>query len=879
MDEEQMRKRAEKIDISYFDYTDQPSMLTVITGKSIETNEEKYTERLYLNPSEGHLAEVFAGVLVSKASIASRTIIVDYRLLEDDVIDVILNVYKTGRLTGLRIIPNGKMLTKDLYDKFNKPDFKDFLLSVDNISEEIDVNHTYLNLFNQKGLVRYEHAIYDQENSFSVDYDPSKDEYAKIHYDEYIMHIARELTEEELAEVAEMARNNQCQRICVDLYDPSYYKKMLRGFKKAGLPKNIEIQFLGNPLYDEVYCYEGLQDIIENRVIIHYNTCNDLNRDLSREPYTITSSPYSDIEASGKTDEENYLSMVKAIEEIVKHLESKNYSPLEKIAYVQDFFKEHYIYDPDYKTRHHVVNAKLDKIYNSDRMICEGFSNLFSAILRRAGILCFTCGTDDHQYNIVRVTDPKYGVDRLAVIDPTFNIAMVDGTNVNNFPVFLQRLSTKLYSNHPEVINVATCLLISKEDVDAELGNSNPVQATDPVGYAIRMLQLMGLSHSSNIGDPIDDDFYRNALANSGLLEDIPIDVLAQAIVEVRAKEGKVAEGHDRVIAELEVSERLLEARFAGIGYTPSIKYLEPDQYGYTQTVILTHEVTHQDQFVEIPTQATTLTRPRKQQPGETNEQYEQYLHEFYTTKFTVQHEPFTIERDPEKKKDSVVPTPEPKKDPVEPPVVPPKKVTPEPEPKKVNPVPEPPIIPTGIVLPPDEEYKSRIGQYNAMVKYINELNNELYTESAGDLSTEHLNRIIFLDNQVTSFSTQLLKIHYLIKHYEYEYLSEHHTKLPDRGVLEEIVYPANLEDAVALIDECIINAELEINNLMSQERTPEIVERIRLLRDYILAQNSKAFRLIAEQTANKTFDIVEFQERRNARRKEYIEKRGLNLS
>ena len=45
---------------------------------------------------------------------------------------------------------------------------------------------------------------------------------------------------------------------------------------------------------------------------------------------------------------------------------------------------------------------------------------------------------------------------------------------------------------------------------------------------------------------------------------------------------------------------------------------------------------------MEIPAQNTQLSRPRKKTQNESQEQYDEYLHQFYTNKFIISITPST---------------------------------------------------------------------------------------------------------------------------------------------------------------------------------------------------------------------------------------------
>lgn len=613
----------EKLDTFVFNYTEGESILNgYVVGKSLEDNRERFIGRVSLNPTD---QESFSYLLSLPCSIEERTLLMDYRILTDEIVEVLQDAYQKGIIAGIRITPSNIPLSKEIFDRFNKREFYHFMIAVDSLSDEIKNRGNYLDIREQHGLCEIEHISY--QNGEEEDHEN--------------IHITRKLTEEEIHNLVVLIRQHSYQKIIVDFYDPPYYKELLECLKKENITDQITITFLANPLYDELTCYEDLSKIVKNKIEIHYNTCNDLNSFYREEPHTEGVRYYSDIEASGITDSDNYQEMLKMFDEIIEYMEQKEYSPLEKMVYLTDYFKKNFIYDPDYENTLHAENANLDKVFRKDRMICEGFSNLYSAILRRAGILCFTYGTDDHQKNIVRLVDSKYGIDNLAIIDPTFDLDKENNRNV--FKNFLIPIDSDLFANIqdeygstpvPSVIDIPTSLEMATEYYNAFIEESNPVYATDPIGYAIRMLQLMGLGDGKIPTTPEERvEFYKSALARTKLKDKIPYQKIAEAVEKVREKEGEYHSFAEKRKDRVELEENLKNRGYEHL-FAPQICLLDK-----TPIEVPLYQPSVDVDFVEMKPQSMTLSRPRKQKENETNEEYSRYLLEFYDTMFYRKYE------------------------------------------------------------------------------------------------------------------------------------------------------------------------------------------------------------------------------------------------
>ena len=613
-------------------YTDQDSVINnVIVGRPINNGVNElfsYRERdiieLAVNPNDPNIDDIFD--MAFNNDDVSFTMGIDYRLLNRHVVDLLIDAYSHDNIRGIRILPRGKKLTSDIYNMLNIPELRYMLLSVDGVDDDVDLSSSSLDVRNGREIVTIENTKYTTREFYNIN--------------NYNIHITRELSDEELQYVVELLNKNRYQNIIVDFYEPTYYRHLLEFFSDKSIPSSVTFRFLANPLYDVAILYDGLGDILPNKIDIEYNTCNDLNDYYREEPISEGIRYYSDIEAGGRTDIDNYSDMLEMIDSIVRHMEEMNYSPMEKVAYLYDYFKEHYHY---YDSGNSDNDSYLDRIYSKDSMICEGFSNLFSAILRRAGILCFTYGTDNHQKNIIRITDEKYGVDNIALIDPTWDLG-VSGFNRNNFNNFLINIDNNLYikTHEPngntisgESISIPTAFLLNHQDFVNNISNSNPGYISNPFGYGIRMLQLMGLDVDKSSYNPNDTESkynaYRDALLNSNLIDDISSDVIADAVTNVREREGQY-----NIFDTKESDRAMVYNNVASRGYdhsqVPCIK--TNGVHGTTINNIKLHVPKTNNNFVNIPAQNTLLNYPRSKQENESEEEYFNYLHDFYYSKF-----------------------------------------------------------------------------------------------------------------------------------------------------------------------------------------------------------------------------------------------------
>lgn len=516
-DENRIRRYLSSMDVYdfvAFTESDQDPGLETYGGRAYDGNDTYYpiTYPIQIGQDNNEqIGELIAMMLTMRNSQYQKTIGIDYRLLNKNVAYALIFLYNKKYINGIRILPEGHALDENIYNLFDVPELdNNFIICTDKMNIPFSRFDTRI----QRGLVKMERLAV--QNSDYIDDN---------------IHINRELNDDELKQVVDITNHARCNRILFNTYNPNYCRHALMKLKEYGLNKKISLELLANPLYDNISEFEGLDSIIENHVTIRYNSCNDLNN-LFRKRSSAGQIFYSDLEASQTCSISEYINVLKKVTEIADHINAMGYSDLEKVAYLYDYFKKNYIYDPLFKSTSHGLNAYLHNIVDRDRMVCEGFSNLFSCILRRCGLKCFTVGTNNHQFNVLRIKDEKYGIDNLAMLDITNDVGRHSRGINNNFKYFMLPPDALLYRKPPTVLNICSSLYIPQTEYDRNLLDSNPAYVIEHFGYARRMLELMGLKVKNLTNDEI-----RSAYLNSGLGKTIPSSVLIQAVNSVRKKE------------------------------------------------------------------------------------------------------------------------------------------------------------------------------------------------------------------------------------------------------------------------------------------------------------------------------------------------------
>ena len=110
-----------------------------------------------------------------------------------------------------------------------------------------------------------------------------------------------------------------------------------------------------------------------------------------------------------------------------KSLIDDDMSVLEKVAMAYDIVKSHvYKTSTDNKA---VSSRQITRMVHNDNIVCVGYVSIFNRILNDLGIPAFYLNLDldkndpskGHRRSVVKITDPKYGIDNYFVFDPIWD--------------------------------------------------------------------------------------------------------------------------------------------------------------------------------------------------------------------------------------------------------------------------------------------------------------------------------------------------------------------------------------------------------------------------------------------------------------------------
>ena len=493
----------------------------------------------YLNYANIHTEEEKQAFLeILKSCSFSPCLSIDAIYLNNpEVMEAIKN---SDTIREIRIINEGYKITRDVFNQFRN---KNIAIVCDEASEDLEEEirkGLLYNLHLQKGIYKREFNLFRGNSNYGF-------------------FIDRELTDSELNTfVSEVNKVAEYYSAIVSLrvYDPKKYKNFISRLQMAGLNDNVTIQFLGNPLYDKEEDYKGLDALSNNPISIIYDTCSDMIDQYQTEPFTVDNSHCSELEGGGTTTFDSYFHTIKMLSEQERHIKEKDYSPLETMVYGYRYLQQNYAYDPNIDETDaisYLTNRQLDAVANRKTIVCVGYATLYSALMRRCGLPVFRYATDEHVRNIGRLVDPKYGIDAIGVIDPTWDCSSFENgrfVEKDNFNYFM--FSPKQIDRLDSYVTIPYSLVI---DNDAQIDSfpysdcykplpryfsavsRDPIEVyRDPIyfpeGYASTMLELMGFD-LSKISSPEEYKEFLRSLNKTSIFNRVQSETIGEAYKKV----------------------------------------------------------------------------------------------------------------------------------------------------------------------------------------------------------------------------------------------------------------------------------------------------------------------------------------------------------
>lgn len=122
----------------------------------------------------------------------------------------------------------------------------------------------------------------------------------------------------------------------------------------------------------------------------------------------------------------DYKKTLEKINNITDEINKYNFSELEKVMYVYDKVRDALYIEEDEKESA-LVSRDLTNVLLGDKRVCEGYANIFNAILKKLNIngLVYRaiCSKEKvgHAYNVAYINDKKYNVKGIYFFDTTYD--------------------------------------------------------------------------------------------------------------------------------------------------------------------------------------------------------------------------------------------------------------------------------------------------------------------------------------------------------------------------------------------------------------------------------------------------------------------------
>lgn len=448
---------------------------------------------------------------------------VDYRFLaHQQVIEFLNRCRENGYFNSLRIIGEEYSLDEETYNELSE--FSSIVVSNSNITRD--------NV-----------AVEDPHHSFVVGINEDIQAEADLI-------IKEDMSDEELRSLIEVLNgvSTTNKKIQIRFYNPATTVELIERLDRLGLDEDTTITILGYPLTENSEGYSRLEEISNRRKIeVTYVCCHDLLGNYCEEPYLIDNRYFSELEPDGKTDFKTYVKILRFVEDFQNNVQNVN-SNIERTMMAYQYLNDNYYYDVSSgDTKDYGATRDVDKILDTDEIVCAGYANLLTIMCRRVGIPMFTYGAPEHRMNVARIVETndsgEVTFDKICTFDPT-NDCGYYVPDINS-PTGQTRVEQKdsytyfgldperwLHQSNASYMTLANALAIPREDfVNNALLSHSPFGAGYSGGYnassyMYSMLHLMGYNFNPDEIDILD---LVAQLQEDGRIGEIPEELIYNA--------------------------------------------------------------------------------------------------------------------------------------------------------------------------------------------------------------------------------------------------------------------------------------------------------------------------------------------------------------
>ena len=399
---------------------------------------------------------------------------IDYRLLKDNIIESIKEKYQEQKFT-LRIIGEDYILDEKTYKKIS---FMDEIL-VNQKEDNFEPNEDSDIIINNSLVIDniIPNKDYEPINEFYVNKDLGIDEY-KLVIDKINNTISG------------------VKKLFIRIYKPERYPFIIRNIIDDNLDEITEINFLANPLLDDIKYFKPLI-YCKNRITITYSTNSSRIERLEEEPYSDASHYKEELEINGKISLKDYLEILNTENFLTNKAKSLDLSPFEKLIYVYRYVIKNSTY------------FKQNEITHEETYINQyGYASLYSIYLRKLEVPVYVYTTSKAFRNIIYLNDKKYKLKQILVNDITKDIE----TNkyplygIYSFANFGMSIIDTLKERRHDFITIPASLVIKDDEYNKYISHSyNPSIREHNLNKDVKYFAYKFLTKSGIYKGPLKD--------------------------------------------------------------------------------------------------------------------------------------------------------------------------------------------------------------------------------------------------------------------------------------------------------------------------------------------------------------------------------------
>ena len=131
-----------------------------------------------------------------------------------------------------------------------------------------------------------------------------------------------------------------------------------------------------------------------------------------------------------KITADEFITMRATLDYYKSLIEDKNLSPLEKATFGYDIIKS-FVYNEVKEDENKSISRNIHSIIESGNIVCVGYASFYAELMKEIGINGYAFGTAvpidgenfGHERVLLKIEDPKYGIDGTYAFDPTWDSA------------------------------------------------------------------------------------------------------------------------------------------------------------------------------------------------------------------------------------------------------------------------------------------------------------------------------------------------------------------------------------------------------------------------------------------------------------------------